>query len=49
MLYKIVQAVCWVFAFVAVYREDYAQANFLLSVAIYTLFYSVARQVNDEE
>lgn len=48
MIYKIVQFVCWIFAFAAVYREDYAQANFLLSVAIYTLFYTVARQVDEE-
>ena len=49
MIYKIVQVVCWIFAFYSVYNNDYAQANFLISIALYTLFYSVAKQVNDEE
>lgn len=48
MIYKIVQVVCWLLAFNAVYHDDYAQANFLISIALYTLFYSVARQVDEE-
>lgn len=49
MIYKIVQVVCWIFAFYAVFNDNYALANFLISIALYTLFYSVAKQVNDEE
>lgn len=49
MIFKIVQVVCWVLAFYAVSQNDYAQANFLMSIALYTLFYSVAKAVDENE
>ena len=47
MIFKVLQVICWIMAIAAVYQKDYAQAAFLISVANYTLFYSVAATVEE--
>ena len=48
MIFKVLQVVCWIVAVVAVARNEYAQAAFLISVANYILFFTVASQLEEE-